>query len=305
MKKLVTTTRFRYNLAFDVAGVHVNLLHVYTVVTDEVMSGNRTFLTHQHPYTEIHYVLDGTCEIVFGERTFTLSPGKFLLIPPDVPHRMIQQAPVARFLVCMQLFPPSPAAESGRAERPFFSTLQPERPVLLTAKEHGELYRALEQLMQHHLIPLEVGRPDPLFRDKLQAHITLLLYALYDALPAPTAQSGPSERSGITQQRLYIEDHFTGYRDNNSRAKQLASRLQMSTRQLSRTLKSSIGMNFRQKNNATRLELARRMLAETDLSVARIAEDLGYSSSTTFGTFIRSQTGLSPTQLRRRLREEI
>ena len=304
MKKYVTTTRFRYNLAFDAAGIHVNLLHVYVVVTDEVTSGNRTFLTHQHPYTEIHYVLDGTCQMVCGERTFTLSPGKFLLVPPNVPHRTIQQAPVTRFQVSVQFFPPIPTEEDSSAGL-VYSTLQPESPVLLTAKEHEELYGVLGQLLHHHLIPLEVMRPDPLFRDKLQAHITLLLYALYDALPAPTARSSQTKESSITQQRLYIEDHFAGYQDNNSRAEQLASRLHMSTRQLSRTLKSSIGMNFRQKNNATRLELARRMLAETDLSVAKIAEDLGYSSSTTFGTFIRSQTGMSPTQLRRRLREEI
>ena len=295
---IVITSRFRYNLTTDVRGCHVYLLNLYMNVTRDEGVDHRALLTHHHSHTELQYVLDGHARMVCGDETYRLEPGHLFFVPPNVPHRLILDEPVTRLMITFQLYAP---AEDSQDARQFYAALCPDTAASLTVEEDGELRRILDDLIGQHLWE---DRPDPLLHDKLRARMVLLLYALHDALPSPRAGRGESQPSHVTRQQIYLEDHFERNCINNNRAGLLAKRMHVSTRQLSRTLKSNFGMNYRQKLNATRLEVARQMLQDTDLSVARVAESLGYSSSTTFGTFIRNQTGLSPTQLRRALRDE-
>ena len=46
-----------------------------------------SFPRHQHPHEQIVNVLEGELEIVTGDETHRLTPGKVLVIAPDVPHQ--------------------------------------------------------------------------------------------------------------------------------------------------------------------------------------------------------------------------
>ena len=45
-----------------------------------------SFPEHQHPHEQIVNVLQGELEVTAGGVTHRLTPGKVLVIPPDVPH---------------------------------------------------------------------------------------------------------------------------------------------------------------------------------------------------------------------------
>jgi AraC-like DNA-binding protein len=67
-----------------------------------------------------------------------------------------------------------------------------------------------------------------------------------------------------------------------------------------KALKEVTGRSFREYRQQILLEEALRLLAqEASLSTKQIAVHLGYGSGTAFARFVRTQTGFSPTELRR------
>jgi AraC-like DNA-binding protein len=76
----------------------------------------------------------------------------------------------------------------------------------------------------------------------------------------------------------------------------------MSARGLQRHLASS-GTSFRERLSASRVGLARHWLASSDLPVAEIAADLGYSDASNFSRAFSRATGQSPQAFRRVMKD--
>ncbi len=72
---------------------------------------------------------------------------------------------------------------------------------------------------------------------------------------------------------------------------------------LSRAFRAHAGMSVFEFVRRERLRVARRLLADTPLTVTAIAEEVGFSSAANFGTAFREQTGMTPTAFRAALRE--
>lgn len=81
---------------------------------------------------------------------------------------------------------------------------------------------------------------------------------------------------------------------------ELADRCAISVRQLTRGILASRGCTIGDHIAQTRIELAKRQLAETD-SVKAIAFGLGYASPSSFSYAFRRATGITPRQFRQRL----
>jgi AraC-like DNA-binding protein len=78
----------------------------------------------------------------------------------------------------------------------------------------------------------------------------------------------------------------------------LAARLGVSERQVSRLFQENLGMSFRTWATELRLERARKLLAETDLSIIDVAGETGWSSLAHFNSIFRRQAGLTPSRYR-------
>ena len=102
------------------------------------------------------------------------------------------------------------------------------------------------------------------------------------------------DASQIPQILIYIEDH---YRDVT--LKTLAEAFHFSTAYLSRLIKANTGQNFTSILRVIRLKKACQMLCETNLSIASIAEELGYTSQEHFIRTFKASFLLSPTQYRK------
>lgn len=78
--------------------------------------------------------------------------------------------------------------------------------------------------------------------------------------------------------------------------------LHISKRTLSRRLNEE-GTNFKSLHNESRLQQAKKLwMGNPKLSTAAIAETLGFSNEASLSRFIKQQTGLSPSELRKRPR---
>ena len=70
------------------------------------------FVWHHHDHEdELFYVVDGTLDIEFRDRTVTLGAGEFCIVPRGVEHR-----PVAREEVKVLLFEPASTLNTGNVE---------------------------------------------------------------------------------------------------------------------------------------------------------------------------------------------
>ena len=101
--------------------------------------------------------------------------------------------------------------------------------------------------------------------------------------------------SRITDARfLLIDNYFEKHLTTESSIEQMAEELHLSPRQISRILKTSYGVNFREKLRRTRMDRAGWLLRTTDLSVSEISQQVGYDSETSFFKAFKTHYGTTP-----------
>lgn len=92
----------------------------------------------------------------------------------------------------------------------------------------------------------------------------------------------------------FIHEHAT----ESINMDDVARRLAVSRRWLERHFQSVLGHSPHEELQRCRLELAKRMLLETDLDAARVAAASGFASPSYFNSFFRRRAGLTPLQFR-------
>lgn len=99
--------------------------------------------------------------------------------------------------------------------------------------------------------------------------------------------------------RAYTRLHFT---DPDLSIEDVAAAVGTSRRQLQRCLQECGGVDFRTFLIRLRMELARQLLADTDLTVREVAARCAYKQAHQFAKTFRAHTGRSPREYRRRER---
>lgn len=84
----------------------------------------------------------------------------------------------------------------------------------------------------------------------------------------------------------------------------LADTLNLSTKQTHRLLKKHFNTSFKHKLMHTRVEVAKDLLRTSNLSIERIAGDVGYSSTQYFCHLFQQKTGMTPSEYRCNERSE-
>jgi AraC family transcriptional regulator len=96
--------------------------------------------------------------------------------------------------------------------------------------------------------------------------------------------------------RDYIEEHLD---DNNISLANLAGLAGLSSFHFSRAFKQSFGLPPHRYLTLRRIERAKELLSQPDLSITRIGVNVGFSDTSSFSVAFRRQTGVTPTAFRR------
>ena len=80
---------------------------------------------------------------------------------------------------------------------------------------------------------------------------------------------------------------------------QYAARFQMRPEALSRLFQKQVGENYSSYLRRRRMEMARQLLLETDISVSDLSERCGYNDSKSFREAFQKTNGLSPREYRK------
>lgn len=111
---------------------------------------------------------------------------------------------------------------------------------------------------------------------------------------------GPALSPEIGRAIAFLHVHFRGTEVSLDKA---ATQACMSRFHFSRTFRRETGMRYIDYLTGLRLDLGRRLLVETGLSVTTICFEIGYNDLTHFERMFKKQFGLTPSEYRRRERQ--
>ena len=143
---------------------------------------------------------------------------------------------------------------------------------------------------------------NPLFRDELlHIHIQALLYAFIREVGEELRQATPQDLSRASQQaRLFFD--LLGMRRGRIRSvTEVATLMNLTPKHLSRIIKEQTGETPIHFIHQYMMRVITQELRYSTKTAKEIAFQQGFSSLAFFGKFVKQQTGLTPTEYRKKL----
>ena len=144
--------------------------------------------------------------------------------------------------------------------------------------------------------------PNPLFRDELlHIHIQALIYAFIREVSEELHQATPQDLTRASQQARLFFDLLSMRRGCIRSVSEVATLMNLTPKHLSRIIKEQTGetpIHFIQQYMMRAITQELRYSSKTAKEIAFLQ---GFSSLAFFGKFVKQQTGLTPTEYRKKL----
>lgn len=282
------------SLAFQIADVPCKLVAVNP--RHEQLPEDAWTLQHKHSGLEIHFVQSGEMTIDCIGGSFVVAAGHTLILPSDLYHSVRKVSPGAARMDILIEIGSCKNSKDAQAKQ-FFKPLLLSRPIQFCSNEQPTLFAMMDRFRS-----LVLEYTDSFVqRERLKAlgiELVLLLGVAAQASVTEPEQA-PYESGKAAKDRYIMDEFFNRNYHGGSNMEALAKQMHISVRQLSRELQRTYGKSFREKMNECRLAVAVDLLQNTQKSIVEISEILGYSNSVNFSTFVKQQTGRSPSQIRK------
>jgi len=266
-----------------------------------VMQHNRYSppIIHDHTFFELIYVYDGSCKQTVSNNTLNLTQGDVCIIPPGIKHSIgvFDNSIVFNCLI-----------RKSTLHNIFFNFLNNAN--ILSAFFLNNIYseNGNDYIIFHTGSDFEIQRGflymywdsinQALYWDQTISYSLMLTFALlirnYEkAYDVPTfTRKTDVQRFALLQ---FIQDNFT-----DISLDKVADKFHYTPEYTSRLIKSTTGKSFTQIVTQIRIEKAQVLLMDTNLSVADIAEQIGYESPENFIRVFKKQLHMTPTEYRRK-----
>ena len=241
--------------------------------------------THVHAVAELTVLTAGTATVTVDDTAYRLSPGDAMAVFPLVPHSYDELSPDSRGVTA--IFPPDIIPEYAGT----FHGLQPENPIMPAAKASLDLRFAVDRLGS---LKMEENLPMCI------AYLHVMMAGILHSL-AYRPVYDYSERDLGPRIISYISDHaFEEITlENASRA------LGISASHLSHFFSERLHTNFRRFINAIRIEKARLLMRDPNLTLTEICDACGYTNMRTFRRAFQQEMGCLPSDHQVTLRNRI
>jgi AraC-like DNA-binding protein len=281
--------KFRFTQLY--AGIRLDYLHRLAV------KRGWSFKQGQHPMFEFVYCIQGSLDQWIGSQLYRLTPGDAVIIKPQQPHRISEAVEEAEFFV--------------------FHFDVEEREIL-------SLFRLLDTGRCRELLrgnPLIVRRVDELLGEfgqwdsdpctsrtggllqrarLLQAQSRIL--ELIGIVAESIASDEHSSSGSVTSSQLAIAEAATYAMEQSIHeplsVQALAGRLGVHRSYLFDCFKKVYGCSPQEHHNQLRIRESKKLLQDTSLPLAHIAEQLRYSSAAHFSKAFQQAAGTTPGKYR-------
>ena len=143
---------------------------------------------------------------------------------------------------------------------------------------------------------------NPLFRDELlHIHIQALLYAFIREVSEELRQATPQDLTRANQQMRLFFDLLAMRRGHLRSVSEVATLMNLTPKHLSRVIKEQTGETPIHFIHQYMMRAITQELRYSTKTAKEIAFQQGFSSLACFGKFVKQQTGLTPTEYRKKL----
>jgi AraC-like DNA-binding protein len=243
---------------------------------------------------ELVMILSGRGELRFGTNAIVYEPHTLLFIPPFVPHSFhdMDGHSVEHLAVHFDFAPNTPPQDEELSDRnPYEVRLSSgiEIPFRTPLAPGHRIERALLEVLKAR----DSGEPTGGLAAIAYLTEALVLLMRHETGKANEAVS-VSQRVKVTRALQYVDTHLAAPMN----AQHLADAADLSVSRFNTLFKLETGYAPAEYIRRRRVDEARRLLSEPDLSVKEIAARTGFEDSFHFSKVFRKIDGLSPTRYR-------
>ena len=242
----------------------------------------------------IFYILEGRANFVLENRKVPLAPGTLLYFRPGIPYSFD-----GRVKGIVLNFDMTRNQADCKAPRSPIKSLRYFDPGLIFENDPpAELESFLA--VQNAFEMADKIRECLILHTNPSPYSDGLSSALLKEILCYLAKNADANREDAPQivgdVLLYVQQNYDGDLSNE----RISQRFGYHPYYLNRLLKHYAGTTLHQAVLAERLKIAKRLLRETDLPISSVAEESGFSDRFQFCTVFRKQTGIPPTQYRKK-----
>lgn len=239
---------------------------------------------HTHNHMELFYIVGGKGQFLIQDRLYPVNPNNLVIINPNITHTEV----------------------SLNAQPLEYIVLGIEGVELAGSEDSSGQFSMLDQFGSVEIsgclrnILREMEQKNTGYEDVCQAYMEILLIRLMrsTALAVPTEPQVISKNQQCAAVKRYIDQHFK----ESLTLEQLAEEAHMNKFYLSHTFKKEYGVSPINYLITRRIEESKYLLAETDLSLSRISQLLGFSSLSYFSQVFHRTQNISPLEFRQSTR---
>lgn len=240
---------------------------------------------HSHSQYELHVFTDGSAVIQCSDLPeVTLIGGDGCIIHPHVYHRRLLGPDVTKCYEMTFDCPKGAPLPTGDAK---YTRLHCT-PALIG------YFSTLEHELSMHRMGTDTS---------VYALCALILITVLRELSGAPKELTPRKNNTIMPYGDIIDNYFAMHYFDSISATDLAERVGVTTRQLSRIMQQHYGCTFRQRLLEIRLYHAQQYLTTTAHPIWQVAIACGFTGEGSFNTAFRKSLGCTPSQYRKRMAE--
>ncbi len=239
---------------------------------------------HTFVQNKFYYITGGRCRITVDGTEYVGEAGSWFFIPAGTRHKYshIPGETMQKYWIHFDLYPNADVAQL--LHLPFMVHVEKD-------DVSNELFRRLT-----------AANSSDRLEDRLnaKAHLLSLLARYIHVAHGEEVLVGGEDEERLQNLLAYIHEHLSERLSNE----ELAARCHLHPTHFIRYFRGRTGQTPARYVVERRMEAAKRLLEETDLSVAEIMEQVGLQETGHFARLFRKQYALTPAEYRREYRSE-
>ncbi len=264
------------------------------LITDEKSAETAQTGIHMHSFWELFYLRNGTLTIENEKDSFVFSKNQMAIIPPNFYHCTFFSDDAVKKSVFFT-FEKVKSNDEDKLFDSVYSVFSGDKPYKVDNCDYPAIL--INTL-------LETGDHEKFAKKwRMKSASADLIFTLYDRLNnVPYLPiSIPPKQNTYWVYKYAIDRLLDIYYSNDISLEFLSEKLFVSPQNITKIISAAYGKSFNELKFELKMRNARKMLSETNLSVNKIAEKAGYTSTRGFVSAFSKFEGCSPSEYRKKL----